>query len=47
MKFLDGCADARFVMINRCGHWVMVEHAAYFNGECLGFLADTAPGAAA
>ncbi|MFJ4293778.1 alpha/beta fold hydrolase [Cupriavidus sp. NPDC089707] len=41
MKFLGGCADARFVMINRCGHWVMVEHAAYFNRECLAFLADT------
>ncbi|QRQ84105.1 alpha/beta fold hydrolase [Cupriavidus oxalaticus] len=47
MKFLGGCADARFVMINRCGHWVMVEHAAYFNRECLGFLADTAPAVAA
>ncbi len=35
MKFLAGCADARFVMINRCGHWVMVEHADYFNRECL------------
>jgi len=42
LKFLAGCADARFVMINRCGHWVMVEHADYFNRECLGFLADTA-----
>lgn len=46
-KFLSGCADARFVMINRCGHWVMVEHAAYFNRECLGFLADTAAGGTA
>ncbi len=46
-KFLAGCADARFVMINRCGHWVMVEHAAYFNRECLGFLADTRQGGAA
>ncbi|WP_455288678.1 alpha/beta fold hydrolase [Cupriavidus necator] len=47
MKFLAGCRDARFVMINRCGHWVMVEHADYFNRECLGFLADTAPARAA
>ncbi|WP_019447536.1 alpha/beta fold hydrolase [Cupriavidus sp. BIS7] len=47
LKFLGGCADARFVMINRCGHWVMVEHVDYFNRECLGFLADTVHGAAA
>jgi len=25
--------------MNRCGHWVMVEHADYFNRECLDFLA--------
>ncbi|MGO4810757.1 alpha/beta fold hydrolase [Cupriavidus sp. 2MCAB6] len=41
LKFLQGCRDARFVLINRCGHWVMVEHSDYFNRECLGFLADT------
>lgn len=45
LKFLQGCRDARFVLINRCGHWVMVEHSDYFNRECLGFLADTAEAA--
>ncbi|WP_416052979.1 alpha/beta fold hydrolase [Cupriavidus basilensis] len=47
LKFLQGCRDARFVLINRCGHWVMVEHSDYFNRECLAFLADTAAAAAA
>ncbi|KHK51152.1 3-oxoacyl-ACP reductase [Ralstonia sp. A12] len=41
MKFLESCRNARCVLINRCGHWVMVEHRDYFNRECLGFLADT------
>jgi len=45
LKLLQGCRDARFVLINRCGHWVMVEHSDYFNRECLGFLADTAEAA--
>ncbi|MBF5013612.1 alpha/beta fold hydrolase [Burkholderia pseudomultivorans] len=39
MKFVERCRDARVVLMNRCGHWVMVEHAAYFNRECLDFLA--------
>ncbi|MGZ2747692.1 alpha/beta fold hydrolase [Burkholderia stagnalis] len=39
LKFLEHCRDARFVLMNRCGHWVMVEHADYFNRECLDFLA--------
>ncbi|RQT18703.1 alpha/beta fold hydrolase [Burkholderia contaminans] len=39
LKFLERCRDARFVLMNRCGHWVMVEHADYFNRECLDFLA--------
>jgi 4,5:9,10-diseco-3-hydroxy-5,9,17-trioxoandrosta-1(10),2-diene-4-oate hydrolase len=45
LKFLQGCREARFVLINRCGHWVRVEHSDYFNRECLGFLADTAEAA--
>ncbi|MBN3858785.1 MULTISPECIES: alpha/beta fold hydrolase [unclassified Paraburkholderia] len=45
MHFLEHCEDARFVLMNRCGHWVMVEHRDYFNRECLDFLAglQTAP----
>jgi 4,5:9,10-diseco-3-hydroxy-5,9,17-trioxoandrosta-1(10),2-diene-4-oate hydrolase len=38
-KFLEACRDARFVLVNRCGHWVMVEHCDYFNRECLDFFA--------
>ncbi|MCA8093958.1 alpha/beta fold hydrolase [Burkholderia anthina] len=39
LKFVERCRDARVVLMNRCGHWVMVEHAAYFNRECIDFLA--------
>jgi 4,5:9,10-diseco-3-hydroxy-5,9,17-trioxoandrosta-1(10),2-diene-4-oate hydrolase len=37
-KILDRCANARFLLINRCGHWVMVEHRDVFNRMCLDFL---------
>lgn len=37
-KFLDHVPEARFVMLNRCGHWVQVEHAGLFNRACLDFL---------
>ncbi|OWL89207.1 alpha/beta fold hydrolase [Halopseudomonas aestusnigri] len=39
-KILDNAPNARFVMLNRCGHWVQVEHQHMFNRECLEFLAD-------
>ncbi|MCY1274297.1 2-hydroxy-6-oxononadienedioate/2-hydroxy-6-oxononatrienedioate hydrolase [compost metagenome] len=39
-KFLDKAPDARFIMLNRCGHWVQVEHQALFNRQCLEFLQD-------
>lgn len=45
MHFLEQCEDARFVLMNRCGHWVMVEHREYFNRECVDFLADLDKGA--
>jgi 4,5:9,10-diseco-3-hydroxy-5,9,17-trioxoandrosta-1(10),2-diene-4-oate hydrolase len=38
MKILERCPQARFVMLNRCGHWVMVEHRDLFNRTCLDFL---------
>ena len=38
MKVLEGCRDAEFVLVNRCGHWVMVEHAEMFNHALLDFL---------
>ena len=31
--------NARAVILNRCGHWAQVEHAAEFNQLVLGFLA--------
>jgi len=40
LKVLDKAPHARFVMLNRCGHWVQVEHQALFNRECITFLND-------
>lgn len=37
---LEACSRIRFVMLSECGHWVMVEHRALFNRECLAFLAE-------
>ena len=28
------------VLVNRCGHWVQVEHREMFNRQCLDFLAN-------
>ena len=39
-KVLDNAPHARFVMLNRCGHWVQVEHEALFNRECIAFLSE-------
>ncbi len=38
MKIVEGCPQARVVLVNRCGHWVMVEHRDLFNRTCLDFL---------
>ena len=38
MKFLEHAPQARFIMINRCGHWVQVEHTDLFNRSCNDFL---------
>lgn len=40
LKILDNAPQARFIMLNRCGHWVQVEHQALFNRECIAFLND-------
>lgn len=40
IKLLEGCLDARFVLLNRCGHWVQAEYRDYFNQECIQFLQD-------
>ena len=37
-KFLNQCADARFVIFNKVGHWVMVERSAEFNRYAIDFL---------
>ncbi len=37
-KFLDKAPEARFLMLNRCGHWVQVEHTDLFNRNCIDFL---------
>lgn len=37
-KFLDNVPTARFIMLNRCGHWVQVEHTELFNRSCIDFL---------
>jgi 4,5:9,10-diseco-3-hydroxy-5,9,17-trioxoandrosta-1(10),2-diene-4-oate hydrolase len=37
-KILDNVPTARFIMLNRCGHWVQVEHTALFNRSCIDFL---------
>jgi 4,5:9,10-diseco-3-hydroxy-5,9,17-trioxoandrosta-1(10),2-diene-4-oate hydrolase len=37
-KVLRACPDSRFVMLARCGHWAMVEHADEFNRYVLAFL---------
>jgi 4,5:9,10-diseco-3-hydroxy-5,9,17-trioxoandrosta-1(10),2-diene-4-oate hydrolase len=37
-KILDNAPNARFTLLNRCGHWVQVEHKELFNKQCLEFL---------
>lgn len=39
-KILDHCQDVKFIMLNRCGHWVQVEHKDYFNRMCVDFLRE-------
>ncbi len=33
-----GCKNSRVTLLSQCGHWVMVEHADYFNRACIEFL---------
>ena len=37
-RIIDGAANARFIVLNRCGHWVQVEHRDLFNRSCVDFL---------
>jgi 4,5:9,10-diseco-3-hydroxy-5,9,17-trioxoandrosta-1(10),2-diene-4-oate hydrolase len=36
------CAGSRVMLLNGCGHWVMVEKAPLFNRLCVDFLKETA-----
>jgi 4,5:9,10-diseco-3-hydroxy-5,9,17-trioxoandrosta-1(10),2-diene-4-oate hydrolase len=38
MKLMENCPQARIVLVNRCGHWVQVEHREMFNRACIDFL---------
>jgi 4,5:9,10-diseco-3-hydroxy-5,9,17-trioxoandrosta-1(10),2-diene-4-oate hydrolase len=38
MKLMEHCPQARMVLVNRCGHWVQVEHRDMFNRTCIDFL---------
>lgn len=37
-KLMENCPQARMVLVNRCGHWVQVEHRDLFNRSCIDFL---------
>lgn len=37
-KFMDNAPEARFTILNRCGHWVQVEHTDLFNRTCIDFM---------
>src|SRR5690554_3165794 len=37
---MNGLSDVRVLSINKCGHWVMVEHAELFNRTCIDFLTN-------
>ncbi len=37
-QLMENCPQARMVLVNRCGHWVQVEHREMFNRSCIDFL---------
>jgi 2-hydroxy-6-oxonona-2,4-dienedioate hydrolase len=39
LRLVSTIQDARLVIINRCGHWVQLEHAAEFNRLVTSFVA--------
>lgn len=39
LRLVQLIANARLVLINQCGHWLQIEHAAEFNRLVLDFLA--------
>ena len=38
MKIVQNAPNARFTLVNQCGHWVHVEHRDLFNRQCIDFL---------
>ena len=38
MAMVKNIKHMRTILVNECGHWVMVEHEAMFNRACLDFL---------
>lgn len=38
MKMVKGIPHLRTILVNECGHWVMVEHEGMFNRACIDFL---------
>ncbi len=41
-RIAESCTRARVLLINQCGHWVMVEHRDLFNRLCVDFLREPA-----
>jgi 2-hydroxy-6-oxonona-2,4-dienedioate hydrolase len=41
MRLVSLIPDSRLVLLNRCGHWAQLEHAAEFNDLVAGFVAGT------
>ncbi len=40
LRLVQLIPNARMVLINRCGHWLQIEHADTFNRMVLSFLAE-------
>lgn len=40
LRLVQLIPDARLVLINRCGHWLQIEHADEFNRTVLSFLTE-------
>lgn len=43
LYLLANIPDSRLLLLNRCGHWAMIEHAAEFNRTVTTFLHNTHP----
>lgn len=38
LKVIENARNARMILLNKCGHWVQVEHRELFNRSCIDFL---------